>query len=176
MLENKMLYNRITGYDNLKFFCKIYKIQHFKEKINEYAKEFDDTGCKICEHCRGTGVNPKYEKVNKIINAMLYYYYSNSQVSIGRKSVAPYCGYCKGEGKIYQNQKIYEKYKREFKENYLWFCDDIFFFLTYIANNERIFDYIKSRAEYLGYQIRVRYAEGFLSPEHLKYGFKNLLL
>lgn len=40
MLENKMLYFRITAYDNLKFFCKIYKISNYKEKINNIAKEF----------------------------------------------------------------------------------------------------------------------------------------
>ncbi|MFX1391977.1 MAG: ABC transporter ATP-binding protein [Promethearchaeota archaeon] len=41
MLESKMLYNRITAYDNLKFFCKIYKIQNYKEKINEIVKDFE---------------------------------------------------------------------------------------------------------------------------------------
>lgn len=40
MLENKMLYFRITAYDNLKFFCKIYKVQNYKEKIDNITKEF----------------------------------------------------------------------------------------------------------------------------------------
>ncbi|MFX1470687.1 MAG: ABC transporter ATP-binding protein [Promethearchaeota archaeon] len=40
MLAGEMLYHRITGYDNLKFFCKIYKIQSYKEKIQEIAEEF----------------------------------------------------------------------------------------------------------------------------------------
>jgi len=41
MLCDEMLYYRITGYDNLKFFCKIYKIRDYKEKIIEIAKEFE---------------------------------------------------------------------------------------------------------------------------------------
>ncbi len=40
MLESDMLYYRITAYDNLKFFCKIYKVPDFKEKIAKMAKEF----------------------------------------------------------------------------------------------------------------------------------------
>ncbi len=40
MLAGEMLYHRITGYDNLKFFCKIYKIPHYKEKIQEITEEF----------------------------------------------------------------------------------------------------------------------------------------
>ena len=40
MLESKMLYYRITGYDNLRFFCKIYKVQNYKEKIIAMAKDF----------------------------------------------------------------------------------------------------------------------------------------
>lgn len=40
MLGSEMLYYRITGYDNLKFFCKIYKVHNYKEKINEIVKEF----------------------------------------------------------------------------------------------------------------------------------------
>lgn len=40
MLESDMLYYRITGYDNLKFFCKIYNIKNYKEKINEIVKKF----------------------------------------------------------------------------------------------------------------------------------------
>ncbi len=41
MLESDMLYYRITGYDNLKFFCKIYKIKNFKEKIHSMAEDFE---------------------------------------------------------------------------------------------------------------------------------------
>jgi len=40
MLGNLILYNRLTGYDNLKFFCKIYDIPDYKKKINNIAKEF----------------------------------------------------------------------------------------------------------------------------------------
>ena len=40
MLDNKMLYYRITGYDNLKFFCKIYNIPNYNEKIINITKEF----------------------------------------------------------------------------------------------------------------------------------------
>ena len=40
MLDNKMLYYRITGYDNLKFFCKIYNIRNYPEKILNISKEF----------------------------------------------------------------------------------------------------------------------------------------
>lgn len=41
MLEDDMLYYRMTGYANLKFFCKIYGVQNYKEKIYRIAKEFD---------------------------------------------------------------------------------------------------------------------------------------
>ena len=40
MLESKMLYFRMTGYANLKFFCKIYKVPNYKEKIYDISKEF----------------------------------------------------------------------------------------------------------------------------------------
>lgn len=33
--------------------------------------------------------------------------------------------------------------------------------------NERIFDYVRERAGFLGYQAGVRYAEGFTSPEYV---------
>ena len=41
MLGAKMIYHRITGYDNLKFFCKIYGINNYKKRINEISKEFE---------------------------------------------------------------------------------------------------------------------------------------
>ncbi len=41
MLESDMLYYRITGYDNLKFFAKIYNIPNYKQKIYDIAKEFE---------------------------------------------------------------------------------------------------------------------------------------
>jgi len=41
MLGAKMLYSRITGYDNLKFFCKIYKVPYNRERIYKAAKFFD---------------------------------------------------------------------------------------------------------------------------------------
>lgn len=40
MLDSKMLYYRITAYDNLKFFCKIYKVPHDLERIQNAAKFF----------------------------------------------------------------------------------------------------------------------------------------
>ncbi|MEE9378717.1 MAG: ABC transporter ATP-binding protein [Candidatus Lokiarchaeia archaeon] len=40
MLDFKLLYNRITAYDNLKFICKLYKISNYKEKINRIVKDF----------------------------------------------------------------------------------------------------------------------------------------
>ena len=40
MLESDMLYYRITAYANLKFFCKIYNIPNYKQKITKMAKEF----------------------------------------------------------------------------------------------------------------------------------------
>ncbi|MFW9972486.1 MAG: ABC transporter ATP-binding protein [Candidatus Odinarchaeota archaeon] len=43
MFASEMLYYRITGYDNLKFFCKIYKIPNYKQKISEMAEEFELT-------------------------------------------------------------------------------------------------------------------------------------
>ncbi len=40
MLESDMLYYRITAYDNLKFFCKIYNVANYKAKIQAMAEEF----------------------------------------------------------------------------------------------------------------------------------------
>ena len=40
MFDSKMLYYRITGYSNLKFFCKVYKVHVSREKINSLAEEF----------------------------------------------------------------------------------------------------------------------------------------
>ena len=39
MLESDMLYYRITGYDNLKFFCKLYNVQNYQMKIEAMAKK-----------------------------------------------------------------------------------------------------------------------------------------
>ena len=41
MLDSKMLYHRITGYQNLKFFCRIYKVPNYKEKIKQLSEEFN---------------------------------------------------------------------------------------------------------------------------------------
>ncbi len=38
MLESEMLYYRITAYDNLKFFCKLYRVPNYEHKINDMAK------------------------------------------------------------------------------------------------------------------------------------------
>ena len=35
-----MLYYRITAYENLKFFCRIYEVPNYKEKITQFAKDF----------------------------------------------------------------------------------------------------------------------------------------
>ncbi|MFW9829949.1 MAG: ABC transporter ATP-binding protein [Candidatus Thorarchaeota archaeon] len=40
MLDFKLLYNRITAYDNLKFFCKLYKVPNYREKINSIVDDF----------------------------------------------------------------------------------------------------------------------------------------
>ncbi len=40
MLESDMLYYRITAYDNLKFFCKIYNVPNYREKIKKHVEEF----------------------------------------------------------------------------------------------------------------------------------------
>ncbi len=40
MLGSDMLYYRITAYDNLKFFCKIYNVPDYKQKIKTIVKEF----------------------------------------------------------------------------------------------------------------------------------------
>lgn len=40
MLDSKMLYYRITAFDNLKFFCRIYKVPYDRERIYEAAKFF----------------------------------------------------------------------------------------------------------------------------------------
>ena len=40
MLDNHMIYYRVTAYDNLKFFCKIYKVPNYKEKIPIMLKKF----------------------------------------------------------------------------------------------------------------------------------------
>lgn len=39
MLESDMLYYRITGLENLKFFCKIYQVPNYREKIYKIANE-----------------------------------------------------------------------------------------------------------------------------------------
>ncbi|MFX0132286.1 MAG: ABC transporter ATP-binding protein, partial [Candidatus Hodarchaeota archaeon] len=40
MLEYTMLYYRITAYDNLKFFCKLYNVKNYRQKIYDMAKLF----------------------------------------------------------------------------------------------------------------------------------------
>jgi len=41
MLGNDMIYYRITGYANLKFFCKVYGLENYKVKIAQLAKELE---------------------------------------------------------------------------------------------------------------------------------------
>ena len=38
MLESDMLYYRLTAYDNLKFFCKMYEVHNYQQKINDMVK------------------------------------------------------------------------------------------------------------------------------------------
>ncbi len=38
MLGSEMIYHRLTGYNNLKFFCKLYEIKNYKKKIYELAE------------------------------------------------------------------------------------------------------------------------------------------
>ena len=40
MLSSKMIYLRLTAYDNLKYFCKIYDVKNYKDKINHMVEEF----------------------------------------------------------------------------------------------------------------------------------------
>ena len=82
-------------------------------------KEIDDTGNETCKHCRGTGVNPKYEKVNKIINAILDYTYRKKRTFYSpTKSDVPFCIYCLGEGTIHRNQNNNKKDKKEILSEY----------------------------------------------------------
>jgi len=41
MLGGDMIYHRLSGFKNLKFFCKIYSIKNFKEKIHKIAEELN---------------------------------------------------------------------------------------------------------------------------------------
>lgn len=72
MLGGDMIYYRITGYANLKFFAKIYEIPNYKEKIIAIAKDFEldkwldeyvenySTGMKVkLSLCRSFLINPK---------------------------------------------------------------------------------------------------------------------
>ncbi|MFX1388574.1 MAG: ATP-binding cassette domain-containing protein [Promethearchaeota archaeon] len=43
MLGGEMIYYRLTGYNNLKFFCKLYNIKDYKLKINKLAEKFNLT-------------------------------------------------------------------------------------------------------------------------------------
>ena len=40
MLESDMLYYRLTAYNNLKFFCKLYKVSNYQQKIIKMVKIF----------------------------------------------------------------------------------------------------------------------------------------
>ena len=72
VLGSDMIYYRITGYANLKFFCRIYQIPNYKQKIYEIAKELEldkwlnqyvsnySSGMKIkLSLCRSFLTNPK---------------------------------------------------------------------------------------------------------------------
>ncbi|MFX1449853.1 MAG: ATP-binding cassette domain-containing protein [Promethearchaeota archaeon] len=38
MFGNTMIYNRLTGYDNIKYYCRVYNIPNYKEKAKELLK------------------------------------------------------------------------------------------------------------------------------------------
>ncbi len=40
MLDSKMIFNRLSAFDNLKYFCRIYDISNYRKKIYDMAKEF----------------------------------------------------------------------------------------------------------------------------------------
>ncbi len=46
MFGNTMIYYRLTGYDNLKYYCKIYNILNYNERINELLDLVDLTNWK----------------------------------------------------------------------------------------------------------------------------------
>jgi ABC-type multidrug transport system ATPase subunit len=41
MFSDKMLYNRLTGYDNLKYFAKLYQITDYSRRIQELGELLD---------------------------------------------------------------------------------------------------------------------------------------
>jgi len=43
MLGNSMIYHRLTGYSNLKFFAKLYNIKNYDQRINDLAEFFNLT-------------------------------------------------------------------------------------------------------------------------------------
>ena len=43
MLGGEMIYHRLTGYKNLKFYCKLYGIKDYQSKIKNLAEIFDLT-------------------------------------------------------------------------------------------------------------------------------------
>ena len=40
MLDSTMLYNRLTALNNLRFFCRIYKVPNYEKKIQNIAEQF----------------------------------------------------------------------------------------------------------------------------------------
>ena len=64
-------------------------------------------------------------------------------------------------GSLEDKLKALKAYKSQFVDN---------------KKHIRIFDYIRERAGFLGYQIGVKYAEGFITSEHLMLDFENLKL
>ncbi|MFX0138119.1 MAG: ATP-binding cassette domain-containing protein [Candidatus Hodarchaeota archaeon] len=41
MFGNTMIYYRLTGYDNLKYYCRVYNIENFKERVDYLIKLVD---------------------------------------------------------------------------------------------------------------------------------------
>ncbi len=42
MLDSQMLYARITAFENLRFFCTIYRVPNYEEKINKMVNEIEE--------------------------------------------------------------------------------------------------------------------------------------
>ena len=111
----------------------------------ENMEDFIRTGMLACVTCGGTGINPGYMEVNKLINAIYKLAAEKFQAKRRQKSVAPYCTACLGKGKVdwieYANKKYEEEMMTIVKDRRRSSATkDLFLFLEYIANGEAIRD------------------------------------
>lgn len=69
MLGFSMIYYRLTGYDNLKYFAKLYHIQNYKKRIQELADQLDlgDWMDEYVEHY-STGMKSKLALARALIH------------------------------------------------------------------------------------------------------------